>query len=228
MKFLLILSRRLAKKIFLSIDPMSKSVSALPLSRAKAADIRESRSEAAIPTIKSMLKVDEEAIIPPRAVSESCGSKDPYSNVTASVDVSTSKDAGYSQESFGEAEENGLIGAEEDLFSSIPGWYECMNTTMASAAHHAAFYGYSEVLEELSRLFDVFALDDKGRTPLFYAALRNQIACVTFLISIGAGVHIIFNYWSMLIFAFEPFPRTHVDRSRRYQRRYPAARRCNH
>jgi ankyrin repeat protein len=62
-----------------------------------------------------------------------------------------------------------------------------MNTTMATAAHHAAFYGYSEVLEELSRLFDVFALDDKGRTPLFYAALRNQIACVTFLISIGTN-----------------------------------------
>jgi ankyrin repeat protein len=60
-----------------------------------------------------------------------------------------------------------------------------LNTTMATSAHHAAFYGYSEVLELLSKYFDVFVMDDKGRTPLFYAALRNQLAAVTFLVSLG-------------------------------------------
>jgi hypothetical protein len=74
---------------------------------------------------------------------------------------------------------------EEDPYASIPGWTDCLNTTMATAAHHAAFYGYADVLELLSKYFDVFVMDDKGRTPLFYAALRNQLAAVTMLVSIG-------------------------------------------
>lgn len=74
---------------------------------------------------------------------------------------------------------------EEDPYANIPGWTECLNTTMATSAHHAAFYGYADVLELLSKYFDVFVMDDKGRTPLFYAALRNQLAAVTMLVSIG-------------------------------------------
>jgi len=77
------------------------------------------------------------------------------------------------------------VEAEVVDFEQLPGWTECMHTSMASAAHHAAFYGYDLVLETLGRCFDVFVLDDKGRTPLFYAALRNHLNCVTALVSIG-------------------------------------------
>lgn len=70
-------------------------------------------------------------------------------------------------------------------YEEIEGWNECLYTTMATAAHHAAFYGYTAVLEVLSRYFDVFVMDKNGRTPLFYACLRNNLDCVLLLISIG-------------------------------------------
>jgi ankyrin repeat protein len=41
------------------------------------------------------------------------------------------------------------------------------------------------VLEYLGRYFDVFITDDKGRTPLFYAAVADQLACCALLISMG-------------------------------------------
>lgn len=41
---------------------------------------------------------------------------------------------------------------------SVPGWNECLYTTMATAAHHAAFYGFTQVLELLARLFDCFVV----------------------------------------------------------------------
>jgi hypothetical protein len=56
-----------------------------------------------------------------------------------------------------------------DSFKSINGWEECLQTTMSSAAHHAAFNGFDEVLDVLSQFFDCFVMDSKGRTPLFYA-----------------------------------------------------------
>jgi ankyrin repeat protein len=82
-------------------------------------------------------------------------------------------------------------GQEEDgeagpaiAFEDLPGWEECLTTSMASAAHHAAFYGYSEVLDCLCKYFDCFVMDKKGRTPLFYAALQNRLNCVASLVSL--------------------------------------------
>eukprot|EP01038_Epipyxis_sp_PR26KG_P012569 gene12569-16857_t len=72
----------------------------------------------------------------------------------------------------------------ESIMKSLPGWDECINTSMATAAHHAAFYGYYEVLDFLSKYFDCFIIDKKGRTPLFFAALQNRVECVACLISI--------------------------------------------
>jgi ankyrin repeat protein len=57
---------------------------------------------------------------------------------------------------------------------------------MTSAAHHAAFYGYAQVLEFLCYYFDVFVPDDQGRTPMWYAALRNNLDCVVLLVSMDA------------------------------------------
>eukprot|EP00602_Paraphysomonas_sp_CaronLab_P009640 CAMPEP_0185021000 /NCGR_PEP_ID=MMETSP1103-20130426/3649_1 /TAXON_ID=36769 /ORGANISM="Paraphysomonas bandaiensis, Strain Caron Lab Isolate" /LENGTH=1577 /DNA_ID=CAMNT_0027552265 /DNA_START=163 /DNA_END=4896 /DNA_ORIENTATION=+ len=71
-------------------------------------------------------------------------------------------------------------------YESLEGWNECLHTSMATAAHHAAFYGFAPVLEMLSRHFDVFALDKNGRTPLFYASLRNNLDCVLLLVSLDA------------------------------------------
>jgi uncharacterized protein len=73
---------------------------------------------------------------------------------------------------------------EEFDYNTIPGWTECLHTTMATAAHHAAFYGYTQVLEYLSYYFDLFQMDKNGRTPLFYASLRNNLDCVLLLVSI--------------------------------------------
>jgi ankyrin repeat protein len=82
-------------------------------------------------------------------------------------------------------------GQEEDgeaepaiVLEDLPGWEECLTTSMASAAHHAAFYGYSEVLDCLCKYFDCFVMDKKGRTPLFYAALQNRLNCVASLVSL--------------------------------------------
>lgn len=75
---------------------------------------------------------------------------------------------------------------EEMTFEDIAGWEECLTTSMASAAHHAAFYGYAEVLDCLCRYFDCFVMDQKGRTPLFYAALQNQLSCVASLVALDS------------------------------------------
>ena len=68
--------------------------------------------------------------------------------------------------------------------TDLPGWAECLGTSMSSAAHHAAFYGYTEVLEFLCRYFDCFVMDAKQRTPLFYAALQNRLQCVACLVAL--------------------------------------------
>ncbi|KAJ1441087.1 ankyrin repeat-containing domain protein, partial [Ochromonadaceae sp. CCMP2298] len=58
---------------------------------------------------------------------------------------------------------------------------------MASAAHHAAFYGYDEVLATLCQYFDCCScVDLKGRGPLFYAALQNRLSCVAQLVALDA------------------------------------------
>jgi hypothetical protein len=75
--------------------------------------------------------------------------------------------------------------AELTEFESLPGWNECLFTSMFSAAHHAAYYGYTQVLECLSKYFDVFICDSHGRTPLFYACLANRFECVVILVAIG-------------------------------------------
>jgi len=71
-------------------------------------------------------------------------------------------------------------------FESLPGWHECVNTSMTTAAHHAAFYGFTEVLEFLAQYFDVFIQDDSERTPLHYAAMQNHLDCVVCLASLDA------------------------------------------
>eukprot|EP01040_Poterioochromonas_malhamensis_P008962 gene8962-9702_t len=68
--------------------------------------------------------------------------------------------------------------------SKLPGWEECIYTSMFSAAHHAAFFGYVEVLSFLCKYFDCFIMDKKGRTPLFYAALNNRLDCVALLLAL--------------------------------------------
>ena len=45
-------------------------------------------------------------------------------------------------------------------------------------------------------------MDDKGRTPLFYAALRNQLAAVTMLVSIGEFFQPYLSRYHCLILAF--------------------------
>jgi ankyrin repeat protein len=90
-----------------------------------------------------------------------------------------------------DGDDGNLIDGAESIdimedFVSIPGWHECLNTSMASAAHHAAFYGYPEVLSCLCRYFDCFVMDKKGRTPLFYAALQNRLDCVAMLVELDA------------------------------------------
>jgi ankyrin repeat protein len=86
-----------------------------------------------------------------------------------------------------EGEVEGEEGGQEEEqvnFEELPGWEECLTTSMASAAHHAAFYGYIEVLDCLCRYFDCFVMDKKGRTPLFYAALQNRLNCVASLVAL--------------------------------------------
>lgn len=89
-----------------------------------------------------------------------------------------------------DCEPEGGEGEGEDeeavAFEDIPGWEECLTTSMASAAHHAAFYGYTEVLDCLCKYFDCFVMDKKGRTPLFYAALQNKLSCVASLVALDS------------------------------------------
>jgi ankyrin repeat protein len=73
---------------------------------------------------------------------------------------------------------------EEINPAEIPGWDECIYTSMFSAAHHAAFFGYVEVLSFLCKYFDCFIMDKKGRTPLFYASLNNRLDCVAVLLAL--------------------------------------------
>jgi len=81
------------------------------------------------------------------------------------------KEDDYTQE----ADDDGDMAVGDSVdWNSLPGWPECLNTSMASAAHHAAFYGHLEVLQMLSSCFDCFVIDEQGRTPLFYAALQNR------------------------------------------------------
>lgn len=75
---------------------------------------------------------------------------------------------------------NGILRQAE----AIPGWNEALETTMATAAHFAAFHGYSELLSFFSNIFDCFVMDYKGRTPLFYAAMNNQVECAAVLVSV--------------------------------------------
>ena len=83
-----------------------------------------------------------------------------------------------------QAESNSQGDEDEMRFEDLPGWEECLTTSMASAAHHAAFFGYIEVLDCLCRYFDCFVMDKKGRTPLFYAALQNRLDCVASLVAL--------------------------------------------
>lgn len=68
---------------------------------------------------------------------------------------------------------------------TIPGWEDCIYTSMFSAAHHAAYFGFADVLKFLVKFFDCFIMDKKGRTPLFYAALANRLDCVAVLLELG-------------------------------------------
>lgn len=86
-----------------------------------------------------------------------------------------------------EASEEASEETEEDALAkltALPGWNDCVYTSMSTAAHHAAFYGHTDVLEGLSQLFDCFVIDKKGRTPLFYAALANRLDCVAVLVAV--------------------------------------------
>lgn len=65
-----------------------------------------------------------------------------------------------------------------NTLTSLPGWSDCAGTSMASAAHHAAYHNFPAVLEALVALFDLFVVDDKQRTPLFYACAKGHIECV--------------------------------------------------
>ncbi len=68
---------------------------------------------------------------------------------------------------------------------TIPGWEDCIYTSMFSAAHHAAYFGFTDVLKFLVKFFDCFIMDNKGRTPLFYASLANRLDCVAILLELG-------------------------------------------
>lgn len=103
-------------------------------------------------------------------------------NSSRAIDETPSFDGSYGYDQ----SDNVLPSANELSFEDIDGWNECLHTTMATAAHHAAFYNYCTVLEYLSYYFDVFVMDKNGRTPLFYAALRNNLNCVLHLVSIDS------------------------------------------
>ncbi|KAF0715166.1 Aste57867_3528 [Aphanomyces stellatus] len=61
---------------------------------------------------------------------------------------------------------------------------DCWATTFSTVAHAAAYAGHLACLTYLGDYFDVFIVDDLGRTPLFYACYANQVACVTLLLSL--------------------------------------------
>lgn len=62
---------------------------------------------------------------------------------------------------------------------------ECLSSKeLATSAHSAAFLGHYECMEYLSQYFDVYCLDDYGRSPLFFACFANQCEIVSFLVSI--------------------------------------------
>jgi len=104
--------------------------------------------------------------------------------IAASPDSDTKKSEDCGILETEEKQDDMTVEAEEMDYDNIEGWEECVHTTMATAAHHAAFYGFTEVLELLSRCFDVFVMDKNGRTPLFYASLRNNFDCVLLLVAI--------------------------------------------
>ncbi len=134
-------------------------------------------AEASVASSQSMrLQVDEETV----TTSEDISDGHPAAAAAAGADDGAESLVEWNGEEF-----VGDVDIEEDPFAKIPGWTESLNTTMKSSAHHAAFYGFVGVLEVLSQYFDVFVMDDKGRTPLFYAALRNHLDCVTLLVGIG-------------------------------------------
>lgn len=81
-----------------------------------------------------------------------------------------------------EAKDSDAVEMEDP--SSLPGWEECLYTSMFSAAHHAAYFGYIDVLQFLCKYFDCFTIDKKGRTPLFFAALANKLECVVELVAL--------------------------------------------
>jgi len=88
-----------------------------------------------------------------------------------------------------ESEEEDDLSDEEEGFDpdiDLPGWRDCMESNLPTSAHAAASLGHYEVLDYLCRMFDVFVTDDSGRTPLFYAAVKNQMPCTALLVSYGA------------------------------------------
>ena len=89
---------------------------------------------------------------------------------------------------FGDAGEDEDGGEEELDLDSIEGWNECVNTSMATAAHHAAYYGYLRVLEVIAKYFDCSVADETGKSPLHYAALSNQLDCVVLLVQYNAAM----------------------------------------
>eukprot|EP01031_Cornospumella_fuschlensis_P031176 gene31176-37680_t len=102
-----------------------------------------------------------------------------FSTNTSDADGVAESKAGTDIENDGNREE-----AEEEDPTALPGWEECLYTSMHSAAHHAAYYGYIEVLRFLCKYFDCFILDAKGRTPLYFACLGGHLDCVAELVSI--------------------------------------------
>jgi len=89
---------------------------------------------------------------------------------------------------FGEEGDGDVDGEEELDLESIEGWNECVNTSMATAAHHAAYYGYFIVLEVIAKYFDCSVADETGKSPLHYAALSNQLDCVVLLVQYNAAM----------------------------------------
>ena len=93
--------------------------------------------------------------------------------VVESIETSVECKENINGDSF-ESEPEVVESDQEAEWAKLPGWDECLNTSMSSAAHHAAFFGHIEVLQMLTGCFDCFVLDGHGRTPLFYAALQNR------------------------------------------------------
>jgi ankyrin repeat protein len=148
----------------------------------------ESKTDGLLPSAKDnkLLSSFSEPVLPgvtPAAEEKSSRIKEESNEKVVSVTDENINEVTTLPPRHGEEEKKGGDDSEINP-AELPGWEECIYTSMFSAAHHAAFFGYYEVLKFLCKCFDCFIMDKKSRTPLFYASLNNRLDCVALLVEL--------------------------------------------